>query len=215
MTEIPELSRAELGRRLARALPEVAVGDAVVGRLHAHYLELRRWSPRLDLVGPGAAAELPERHYAEALAGLPWIVPTARRLVDLGSGAGFPGFVLAAALPQTEVWLVEPRQRRAAFLAAAARRARLSLRVVNARVAAGSQPELPTGIDVLTVRALRLDARAYGALLPHLAPGARLLSWSGEAEPEIPPGFLSGRSCQLPGGERRHLREYLWRAEPA
>lgn len=215
VADIPALSRDALAARLARELPDLVLEPAAVGRLHAHYEELRRWAPRIDLVGPGAAGELPERHYAEALAALAWIPSAARRLVDLGSGAGFPGFVLATARPDLEVWLIEPRARRAAFLAAAARRARLSLRVVNARVTAASLPELPTGIDVLTVRALRLESRAYGALLPCLAAGARLLSWSGEAVPELPAGFSAGRTRWLGGSDRRVLREYLVRPEPA
>jgi 16S rRNA (guanine527-N7)-methyltransferase len=211
LVALPALSREQLALRLARVLPGFALDDALAARLLGHYEALRRWAPRVDLIGPGAVGELVERHYGEALAALDWIPAAARRLVDLGSGAGFPGFVLAAARPELEVWLIEPRARRAAFLAAAARRAQLSLRVVNARVAAASLPELPSGIDILTVRALRLEPPAYGALLPRLVAGARLLSWSGETAPELPPGFVAGRSRRLAGSERRFLREYLVR----
>lgn len=210
MTAVPALSRRVFARRLAQAPSSPRLDEPAIDRLFEHYQELQRWAPRMDLIGPGAAGELPERHYAESLVASAWI-PQGARLLDLGSGAGFPGFVLAAARPDLEVWLVEPRARRAAFLAAAARRAGLSLQVVNARVAAAPQPDLPTAIDRLTVRALRLDARSYRALLPHLAPDARLLSWSGAEPPEMPEPFEAQRTVQLAESSRRYLREYSLR----
>jgi len=207
---IPALSRSIFAARLVGALPSPVLDEPALGRLFAHYEELRRWAGRIDLIGPGAADELPERHYAESLVASAWI-PHGARLLDLGSGAGFPGFVLAAARPDLEVWLVEPRARRAAFLSAAARRAGLELRVLNARVTGASQPDLPSAIDRLTVRALRLDARSYAALYPHLAPDARLLSWSGEKAPELPETFVAERTLRLANSVRRHLREYSLR----
>lgn len=207
MTEIPDLDRGTFLGRISLAWPSRPLDDSTADRLFAHYQELRRWAARVDLVGPGVAEELPERHYAEALAASDWI-PHGARLLDLGSGAGFPGFVLAAARPDLAVWLVEPRVRRAAFLSSAARRAGLALQVLNARVAAAPLPDLPTAIDRLTVRALRLDARSYRALLPHLGPDARLLSWSGEEPPAVPEPFVLCRTRHLAASRQRYLREY-------
>jgi 16S rRNA G527 N7-methylase RsmG len=205
---MPPLTAAELDRRLRSVDPNLAAEPALVERLVAHHDELRRWAPKVDLVGPAAGAEIVERHYAEALVALPWLPESPCRLVDLGSGAGFPGLVLAAARPDLEVWLVEPRARRAAFLAAAARRMRLSVRVVGARVAPPLPHDFPDRIDRLTVRALRLDPRAWRALLEKMAPAARLLSWSGDEAPELPTELVPGRTLRTPGGDRRWLREY-------
>jgi 16S rRNA (guanine527-N7)-methyltransferase len=208
MQSLPALTSTELDRRLREADPSLDLEAAVVERLLAHYDELRRWAPKVDLVGPAAGSEIVERHYAEALVALPWLPEAPGRLIDLGSGAGFPGLVLAAARPDLEVWLVEPRTRRAAFLAAAARRMRLSVRVVGARVAAPLPDDFPDRIDRLTVRALRLDPRAWRALLGRMTPGARLLSWSGDEAPEFPAELVPGRALRTPGGDRRWLREY-------
>jgi 16S rRNA (guanine527-N7)-methyltransferase len=204
---------AHFAERLATACGGTSLDAAVVERLRAHYDELARWAPKVDLIGPGAVGELFERHYAEALAALPWLPPAPCRLVDLGSGAGFPGFVLAAARPDLDVWLVEPRERRLAFLAAAARRAALSLHRLGVTVADRSLPELPDGIAVVTLRALRLDAGAWRALASRLAPGAQVLIWSGAEAPELPAEFRPGRQLRLAGGEQRWLRE--WRYSPA
>jgi 16S rRNA (guanine527-N7)-methyltransferase len=185
-----------------------------VDALFAHYSTLREWAPKVDLIGPGAAAELFERHYGEALAALPWLPQRPFRLVDIGSGAGFPGFVLAAARPDAESVLVEPRERRRAFLLAAARRARLAVRCLGARVSPASIEQLPQAIDLVTVRALRLDSGSVAALARRLAPGARLIGWIGKEEPFAPTGlFETGRTAQLPNSRGRYLREYLYRGE--
>src|SRR5947209_4043348 len=130
--DLPRLTPEELATALAAVSPE-PLAPAVTAALHAHYLELARWNRTLSLIGPGTAGEIVERHYGESLAALP-LVPEEGELVDLGSGAGFPGLVIAAARPRLAVTLVEARERKWAFLQAAARRAALPCRCLNARV---------------------------------------------------------------------------------
>lgn len=206
---LPEIPLDAFARRLAAAAPPVEVTPGLVAALHAHYEELRRWNPRLSLVGPGAVGEIVERHYAEGLFGVPLIPEGARTLVDVGSGAGFPGFVLAAALPEVEVTLVEPRERRWSFLMAASRRAALPCRCLNARVDSPLPPGFPPAIDVVTMRALRLPEPAFAALAERLTASARVLIWAGEAEWEAPPGFESEAPRPLPGS--LHRRIVVWR----
>lgn len=236
MPELPALTEAEFSRRLGRfwseglapLVPLAPPAPYTLQKLFVHYEELRRWAGTIALIGPGAADELFERHYAESLLALPWLPPprtpesretaaaASGRLVDLGSGAGFPGWILAAARPDLEVTLVEARERKWAFLATAARRARLSCRCLNARVSERSladlpgrsdRIDLPRQIDVVTVRALRLEAKIWSALVPHLAPGAQVLLWSGEVAEPPPAPFVAGRTLALTGSHR-YLREY-------
>ena len=211
MLELEALTVSEFSRRLAEYWPEELSPDARQN-LFVHYEELRRWAGTIALIGPGAVGELFERHYAESLAALPWLSEgspemapesasggAGARLLDLGSGAGFPGWILAAVRPDLEVTLVEARERKWAFLATAARRARLSCRCLNARVSARSLADIPDRVDLVTVRALRLEARTWSALLPHLAPGARVLLWSGEVAERPPLPFVAGRTLSLSG----------------
>ena len=209
MAELPDYSAAEFNRRLAAAYP-VELPATVGSALFAHYLELRRWAPTLALVGAGVGEELFERHYVESLAAAPLLPPGPGRLLDIGSGQGFPGLVLAALRPDLEVTLVEARERKWAFLAAASRRAGLECRCLNARVSASSTPDLPpavAAISIVTVRALKLEPSAWAALAPRLAAGARALLWSGEEVSPPPAPFEPGRSLRL-SGERRWIREY-------
>jgi 16S rRNA (guanine527-N7)-methyltransferase len=203
---LPDLSLDEFRRRLEAASP-VPVAPAALAALFAHYQELRRWNPSLSLVGPAAVGDIVERHYAESLAGVPLVPRGARTLVDVGSGAGFPGFVLAAALPEVEVTLVEPRQRRWSFLLAASRRAALPCRCLDARVDRPLAPGLPESIDVITTRALKLPPEALAALADRLAPGGRVLVWAGEAEPEAPPGLVRSGETAIAGSRHRRIVE--------
>jgi 16S rRNA (guanine(527)-N(7))-methyltransferase RsmG len=209
--EIPALPRPEFERRLRAALPEFDLSQLDLEPLWIHFEELRRWAPVVDLIGPGTVGEVVERHFAESLEALPWLPAPGSRLLDLGSGAGFPGLVLAAARPDLAVTLLEPRERRRAFLAAVARRAALRVEISGARVDRGALRELPDDVAVVTVRALRLDPAAWSALAGKLRAEARLLVWSGSERPALPPDFQPQHEVPLAGAPGRVLRIYRLR----
>lgn len=203
---LPLLTLDEFTDRLVAAAP-VPVSTDLAETLHLHYQELRRWNPSLSLVGPGATRDAVERHYAESLAGASLIPDGARTLVDVGSGAGFPGFVLAALRRDLEVTLVEPRERRWAFLESAARRAALPCHCLNARVGSPLPPGIPEQVDVVTVRALKLEPDALAALIERFAPTARFLVWAGAELPTVDGLLHPLREVPLPGSERRRILE--------
>lgn len=199
-SHLPNLSRERFSRRLSRALGE-QLETKVVEKLFLHYEELRRWNARLSLIGPGTADQAVEVHYAESLAARALLDPRDRVLVDVGSGAGFPGLPLAA-VTGLEVWLVEPRSRKWAFLRSAAAVAGLSCHCLDARVGEELPPGFPGEIDVVTVRALNLDREAWSALRRRLSSRGRVLRWGGSGVPAELEGWKSGRRLRLPGRER-------------
>ncbi|HEX9943989.1 MAG TPA: RsmG family class I SAM-dependent methyltransferase [Thermoanaerobaculia bacterium] len=198
---------------MSRLSPE-PLDDRALDTLYAHYEELRRWNRRLNLIGPGTAGEILDRHYGESLAALPLLPSKLKQGLDLGSGAGFPGLVLAAARPALAMTLAEARERKWAFLSAAARRASLPCRCLNVRVQAPLPAGLPESIDVITSRALRLDAETWRALADRLAPDGRVLLWAGERDPDLPRELASCGGVLLAGSERRRILA-LRRAPPA
>ncbi|CAA9555444.1 MAG: 16S rRNA (guanine(527)-N(7))-methyltransferase [uncultured Thermoleophilia bacterium] len=125
---------------------------------------------------PASAVDV---HVRDSLDGLRLSeVRAARRIADLGAGAGFPGLVLAVALPQAAVRLVESVGRKCQFLGRAATEMALdNVEVVHARA-----EDWPAGIgahDVVTARALApLTALAEYAA-PLLAPDGHLVAWKG------------------------------------
>ncbi len=201
---LPDLSRREFSARLEGCSPEPLSAETVK-RLFAHFRELRRWNPVLSLVGPGTAEELVERHYGESLAALPLLAPGRRRLVDLGSGAGFPGFVLAAARPDLEVTLVEARQRKWSFLLAACRKASLACRCLNVRFGVTLPAAFPGEYDLVSCRAVRLSPREMEVLAGRLASGGGFLLWRGATESPLPAGWLAGRSVPIVGSTHRRV----------
>jgi 16S rRNA (guanine527-N7)-methyltransferase len=136
-----------------------------------------------------------------ALAGL----PGGGTLLDIGSGAGFPGLVLAAARPDLAGTLVESRERKCAFLQAAARAMALRVTCLNARVRSPLPPGFPPAIDVVTVRAVRIDASLLEPLLPRLSARGRVLCWVTEAPDRVGDLVLAGR---VPLGGARAIAIY-------
>ncbi len=203
--DLPHFTPGELASALSAVSPE-PLAPSVTDALYAHYLELARWNRRLSLIGPGTAEDFIVRHYGESLAALPW-VPEEGDLVDLGSGAGFPGLVIAAARPRLTVTLVEARERKWSFLAAAARRAALSCRCLNVRVGLPLPKGLPDAVDRLTIRALKLDSSVLEALADRLRPAGSLLLWVGDELPELPPACALAGAVKLPGSDRRRIVE--------
>jgi len=202
--ELPDIPPERFAAEIASLSPEPLPPETIEA-LRSHYEELRRWNQRTSLVGPGTAGEILARHYGEALGALPLLPPAARSGLDLGSGAGFPGLVLAAARPGLAMTLVEARERKWAFLAAAARKASLPCRCLNVRVQIPLPAGLPESIDVITSRALRLDLGTWSALANRLTAAGRVLLWVGEHEPELPTALIRCGSVPLAGSDRRRV----------
>lgn len=200
--EIPLLELPEFSDRLADLTP-VPLSPESIRALYAHFLELRRWNRLVSLIGSGTAKNVMTRHYGESLKALP-LLRGSGRLVDLGSGAGFPGFVLAAALPGLQAYLVEARQKKWAFLVSAARRAGVECRCLQLRVTIPLPSQLPAPVDYVTLRAVRFSPRELTALAGGLTPGGRLLLWAASSV-EPPPGLVLDGQVPLPGSRSRQI----------
>lgn len=86
-------------------------------RLYRYFQELRRWSKKINLISKNAGDDdIVEKHFLDSMALFKIIDAAGGRLLDIGSGAGFPGLVCKAAQPDLPVVLVEPRLKRVSFL---------------------------------------------------------------------------------------------------
>src|SRR5437660_4118565 len=117
------------------------VSRETLPRLDAYAELLRRWSPRINLVAASTLDDLWRRHFLDSAQLLPLVPSAARSLIDLGSGAGFPGLVLAI-LGVPGVELVEADSRKCAFLREAARIAAAPVMIRNARIESLSAHQL-------------------------------------------------------------------------
>ena len=167
------------GLRGRFGLPEAAIGQ-FERMLEALAAET---DPHTTVSEPAAAVDA---HLADSLSGLSVEeVGRARRIADVGSGAGFPGLALAVALPSTEVDLIESAGRKSAVAARLAQAADVTnARAVTARAEewAGLPPGLGGGreaYDVVTARAVAPLAVLVEYAAPLLRAGGVLVAWKG------------------------------------
>ena len=135
---------------------------------------LVKWQAKINLVGPETLADLWSRHMLDSAQLFPLIRPDAKRLVDLGSGAGFPGLVLGV-MGAPDVHLVESDARKCAFLREAARLTGTTVTIHNKRI----EQVAPLGADVVTARALAPLVKLLDWAFPHLASGGECLFLKG------------------------------------
>ena len=178
-------------------LQALGLDTATVDAL-ARYLDLlAAWSSRVNLTGARTPAGRVSLLVAPVLPAAP--LPAPGRLIDVGSGNGSPGLVLALLRPALQATLLEPRQKRWAFLREAARAAgRPDIAVRRERHDAYPGPPA----DTVTLRALALP---LGALAPLLATGGRVLVFG--PAPGRTEGWLEEPSA---AGLHRYSRE-PWR----
>jgi len=153
----------------ARALALTPVSRETADRLDRFVAVLQDWQRHTNLIAPSTEPHLWTRHVADSLQLLA-LTPDARNWVDLGSGAGFPGLVLACALadtPGAQVHLVESTQKKATFLREAIQATGAPAEVHAERIE-DFVKHAPERIDIVTARALaplpKLLATAYPLL---------------------------------------------------
>jgi len=164
------------GYAAAMARLGAAVSRETVDRLTRYIEVLERWQRRINLVGASTLADPWRRHMLDSAQLVPLLPAGARSLVDLGSGAGFPGLVLAVHRVDLAVRLVEADARKSAFLQEAAR----SLGLTNVSVSIGRIERLAaTPHDVVTSRALAPLEQLCAWAAPWLAPAGICLFHKG------------------------------------
>jgi 16S rRNA (guanine527-N7)-methyltransferase len=165
----------------AAALALTPVSRETEARLDRYVALLREWQAKTNLVAPSTLPNLWTRHIADSLQLLA-LAPAAKIWVDLGSGGGFPGVVLACVLAETpgaRVHLVERNSKKTAFL-------REALRVTGARGVVHPQGiedtvDTITGpIDCVTARALAPLHQLIGFAEPLMRRGAKALFLKGQ-----------------------------------
>jgi 16S rRNA (guanine527-N7)-methyltransferase len=162
-----------------------------------------------------------EMHLADSLTALEVdAVRNAEAIVDLGSGAGLPGLVLAIARPDASVHLVESQRRKCDFIA----RAALALKLGNTRVVCARIEEWDEGLeqgDVVVARALAAQPVVLEYAAPLLRVGGTLVDFRGRrADTDEQPGLAAAeelglartevrRVAPFPGAEEHHLHIYV------
>ena len=188
--------------RLELPLWNQTASEETLDRLSSFLAELDRWRRRINLTGrlsPGTLVA----HALESTLGEHFL-PRGARVVDIGTGGGFPGVPLALWRPDLDMTWLEPREKRAAFLRHVGR----TVPVGNARVLEARREDLPArAFEYATSRALKVDS-AFGNA-PFLQPGGALLLWTTSMDilaAELrPAGFRLEATVPIPEARERAI----------
>lgn len=170
------------------------VSRETLDRLEAFVLLLEKWNPKINLVSKSTLPDVWQRHVLDSAQLHPFIGKKVCTLVDIGSGGGFPGLVLAALLNETHpglsVSMIESDRRKCAFLRTALAEMGVSAEVYPERVEALP----PRNADLLTSRALAPLTKLLGFAERHLSQDGQALFLKGaNAEAEVNEALASWR----------------------
>jgi 16S rRNA (guanine527-N7)-methyltransferase len=170
-------------RRRARRVG-VSVSPDVGAKLEIYYRLLTTWNTKINLTGLDLTDPSPDtldRLLVEPLVAARHVSAGAARMIDIGSGGGSPAIPLALATPMLRLLMVESKTRKSVFLREAIR----ALALPEADVATArfeellARPDLHERHDLLTIRAVRVEARVLMSLQAFVKPGGHLFLFRG------------------------------------
>ena len=218
---------ARIASLLAPFLAPDSLTDQQLAQVSTYLDLLLKWNARINLTSVRQPEEIITRHFGESfftarqLCPSPVVIPSERdlagakereprdfgfsNLIDVGSGAGFPGLAIKIYAPALTVTLVESNQKKATFLREVVR----ALILTNIDVFAGRAEDFPHTAAIVTLRAVEKPERALPAAARLISPGGRLALLLGAAQAGDAQGLLPGFSwappVALPGSSHRIL----------
>lgn len=167
---------------------------------HYHGL-LLKWQRAINLVSSKTLSQAWERHFVDSAQLLPLIPNHMKIIADLGSGAGFPGLVLAILNPHFEVCLIESDSKKCEFLRTVSRETTRTIRIFNERVE-NCQNSIQPGL--VTARALAPVKDLLGYCQP----------WA-QSNPDLQMLFLKGESVEKEIEEAQSLYKFTYELFPS
>ncbi len=215
---VPEaITQANQGMALLQegcATLKIPLDEQAIDAFELYYHELVTWNERLNLTSITAYDEVQTKHFLDCLVSLPLIaeelgtrLPPAKplRLLDVGTGAGFPGIPLKIVTPSLDLTLMDGTQKKIVFLEQLVEKLGLApARVVHGRAEElGRNPAYREQYDLVTARAVAPLNTLAEYLLPLVRPGGLAVVFKG---PSAPQEFMEARrAIKVLGGEAARL----------
>ena len=192
---------------LIKAAAEIGISlsEAQLEQFRLYEQELLFWNRRVNLISMKSPLDIPVKHFTDSLT-LAEFVPDGSRLLDIGTGAGFPGMPLKILKPSISLTLVESNGRKVSFLKELARKLQVQAEILHSRVE--DLGEQYRGVfDIVVSRAgLRLRELLEAGVF-FKAPGGKILAMKGRdsrEEEALPEGVINRLGIVLAG--TRELR---------
>ena len=183
----------------------IAADETALDRFEAFHAILDEYNARMDLTAVLDEDERVDRHDLDSAAPLAHgLLMTGAKVIDVGTGAGFPGMPLAIARPDLKVTLLDSQRKRCDFLSAVCDELQLpNVTVLHARAEDGARGALREQMDVAAARAVAPLNVLAEYLLPYVRVGGRMLCWKG---PAVREEMAAGeRACRMLGGQAEGL----------
>jgi len=189
----------------ALAANELEVDEEKLAALARYAEYLLEWNEKINLISRQSAGDFAVQHIADSVLAAR-MLPQVKTLVDLGSGGGLPGIVIAILYPKLEVTLAETKEKKIKYLRSCAQ----SLNLQNVRVLDAARETLTLKHEVLVCRAFSALENIVRESKKYLAPGGKIYAYKGkQSTVEIERAALSKKlrvtlkpySLHSPGGE--------------
>jgi 16S rRNA (guanine527-N7)-methyltransferase len=202
------LNLERIKQQLVPFVELASLTDSAVSAIRTYIGLLLKWNAKLNLTAIRDPEEIITRHFGESLFAARQLFPTGdsrESVIDLGSGAGFPGLPIKLWSPDIDLTLVESNHRKATFLREVIRA--LDLRSVVVLTQRAESVSLRT--DLVTFRAVERFERILPVAFGLVKPGGRIALLIGEAQVESAKSMLPGiawkNSIQIPSSKSRRL----------
>ena len=168
---------------LKRALPQA--DEAALNRFEIYQRLLAEWNERMNLTAITDPVEVAEKHFADSLAALPYLKP-GMQVIDVGTGAGFPGVPLLIMEPKLELTLADSLHKRLTFLDALLKELGLRAELVHGRAEDLGQDRLyRERFDAATSRAVANLPVLLELTTPFVKVGGSAIAYKGDAAEEL------------------------------
>jgi 16S rRNA (guanine527-N7)-methyltransferase len=201
---------APAGACPAQNLPP-ALSDEQLNNISIYINILLRWNSRINLTAVREPEEIVRRHFGESLFAARYLFPKVEdrsriKVIDVGSGAGFPGLPIKLWFPGAHVTLIEANSKKVAFLREVIR----AITLMNIDVYCGRAEHYKGALgDLVTLRAVEKFEAALPTAAELLTPGGRLALLIGESQYQmakgLKPSFQWNDAVRIPGSLNRVL----------
>ncbi len=177
------MTHESMATLLSPFLEGVPLTSHQLGLLSTYLDLLLKWNAKINLTAVRAPEEIVTRHFGESLLAARLLFPhtaTAQSVVDIGSGAGFPGLPLKIWAPPLDLTLVESNQRKAVFLREVVR----ALGLQDVQVSSDRAEKLSTQTDLVTFRAVERFEQILPVAHKLTKPGGRIAILIGSSQTE-------------------------------
>ena len=186
----PHDIKGRIVRRGAKS--NLFVAEPLAEALASYYELLTRWNRKINLTSIENLDEAIDRLLLEPLVASKHVPASAESLMDVGSGGGSPAIPLKLALPRLRLTMVESKARKSAFLREAVRH--LGLETTTVETARYEEllarPDMHEASDIVSLRAVRIEARVLFSLQAFLAPGGIVMLFRGPEGPQVPTALV-------------------------